>query len=692
MRLHIVSIALGGCLKAEPVRYGITEDTGGHISYILGEMQALAERADVSRAEIVTRLFDVPGLDPVHALAHERVTEKLSITRIDSGNRAYLAKDALSADRAAFAAALIAELRGRARLPDIIHAHFADAADVAAQVERALGIPFVYTAHSLGKDKAAALGGEHTAGHRARIAEETRAIAGASAIIGSSRDECERQIPAYRAAAIGKTHRIAPGVCPPVQSATALEDARALIAPFLRDPDKPVLLAIARPVHKKNLARLVDAFGSSAMLRERCNLVVLAGLRDEAPPPGSEQAEVLHDLFAAIDRHDLYGRVAYPKSHTRDEVGGLYRLAAQSGGLFVNPALMEPYGLTLIEAASHGLPVVATKVGGPLDILAELEHGVLIEPTSVADIRTAMERIMQDRSLWTRYARNAAANVRSMSWAAYAGAFMAIARSIVEATPQAATASHVRHLVVSDIDNTLTGCTSGAARFAGFFTRRRDFAFAVATGRSLVEARRLVRDWGLPRPAAWIASVGSEIYWDRGGSLELDALFAETIAQGWDAEAITHACEDIPGLVPQAIYEQRRFKRSYLTETPQVAALVRERLAAHGLPARVIFSHGNMLDILPLRAGKGAAMCFVADMLGVARSDVFAAGDSGNDEDMLSACDNAILVGNHSEEVAALRDRPNVYVARRSFGAGALEGVLSHRRTRRKLANARFGS
>lgn len=688
--MHIVSIALGGCLKAEPVRYGITEDTGGHISYILGEMQALAERPDVSQAEIVTRLFDVPDLDPVHSVRYERVTDKLSITRIDSGNRDYLAKDALSADRTAFADALVAELRGRAQLPDIIHAHFADAADVAARVERALGIPFVYTAHSLGKDKATALGGELTAGYRARIAEEGCAIAGASAIIGSSRDECERQIPAYRDDAVGKTHRIVPGVCPPLQSAAALDAARSLIAPFLRNPNKPILLAIARPVHKKNLARLVDAFGSSAMLRDRCNLVLLAGLRDVAPLPGSEQAEVLHDLFTAIDRHDLYGSVAYPKSHTRDEVSGLYRLAAQSGGLFVNPALMEPYGLTLIEAASYGLPVVATKVGGPLDIIDELEHGALIEPTSVEDIRTTMERIMDDRSMWARYARNGSANVQSMSWSAYASAFMAIARSIVDDAPQTLK-SDFRHLVVSDIDNTLTGCTIGAARFAGFFTRRRDFAFAVATGRSLVEARRLVRDWGLPRPTAWITSVGSEIYWDRDGELEPDAAFAEIIAQGWNADAIEHACNDIPGLVPQAVYEQRRFKRSYLAETPQVAERVRERLADLGLQARVIFSHENLLDILPVRAGKGAAMCFVADTLGVARSAVFAAGDSGNDEDMLTACDNAILVGNHSEEVAALRDQPNVYVARRSFGAGALEGVLSHRRTRRKRAIGGLG-
>ena len=683
--MHIVSIALGGCLKPEPVRYGITEDTGGHITYILGEMTALAQRDDVTRAEIVTRLFEGPGFDAVHAMPSQKIGEKLSITRIDSGNRAYLAKEALSADRQAFTRALVENFRARTMLPDIIHAHFADAADVAAAIEKEFGIPFIYTAHSLAKDKVLAMGGAERPANGSRIAEEGAAIRRASAIIGSSRDECERQVPAYDPHAIGKTHRIAPGVTSPQAFGHDIEAARALISPFLRDLDKPMLLAVARPVHKKNLVRLVDAFGSSPRLRARCNLVILAGLRDTPPPRGSEEAEVHARLLAAIDRHDLYGKVAYPRSHTRAEVGGLYALASETRGVFVNPALMEPYGLTLIEAASYGLPVVATRVGGPLDILAELEHGSLVDPTSATEIAVAVEALIDDAAAWDRCSSNARTRVEAMSWDAYAAAFVAVARSINNRAPRVA---DYRHLVVSDIDNTLTGCVDGAARFAGFFIRRAEFGFAVATGRSLVEARRLVREWRLPRPAAWITSVGSEIYWDRGGTLQVDASFAQMIARDWDAEAVAEACAKIDGLEPQAPYEQRSFKRSYIVRRDGAVDEVRHNLARAGLEARVIFSHGDMLDVLPARAGKGAAMRHVAAALGIAPEQVFAAGDSGNDEDMLSECENAILVGNHSHEIASLRAKPNVYVARRSHGAGALEGVLTHRRLRRRSLKA----
>lgn len=48
--MHILSLALGGCLRGEPARYGITEDTGGHSGYIPGEMRVLAERDDIDCA------------------------------------------------------------------------------------------------------------------------------------------------------------------------------------------------------------------------------------------------------------------------------------------------------------------------------------------------------------------------------------------------------------------------------------------------------------------------------------------------------------------------------------------------------------------------------------------------------------------------------------------------------------------
>lgn len=675
--MHIVSLALGGCLKAEPVRYGLTEDTGGHITYILGEMEALSRRDDVRFAEIITRRFDEPKLGSIHAKTTEYLNPKLRITRIDSGNLRYLAKDALREDRSAFTKALIEEFRLRERLPDLIHAHFADAADVAIAVEQALGIPFLYTAHSLGLDKRAVMA-DHSSALETRIAEEDRAIARARAVIGSSRDECERQLAAYPSAAIGKINRLVPGIdCVPNE--TRISDGSDLVAPFLREPTKPMVLAIARPVHKKNLVALVDAFAGSDRLRRRCNLVILAGLRDNPSSGNPEQEEVLRALLDRVDHHDLYGSVAYPKSHTRQEVQALYSLAAQTRGVFVNPALMEPYGLTLVEAAAHGLPVVATKFGGPQDIVAELEHGLLVDPNDIAEIGAAIERLTTDPELWSRCSHNARVNSAGMSWDTYAAGFAAIAAESLEDTPKAL---EPKHLLVSDLDNTLTGCPTGIERFGRFLSRRNDFGFVVATGRSVVEARRLVRDWSLPMPLAWITSVGTEIYVEADGDLVLDEEYARHIAQGWDPSAIDRVLAGHPDLVAQPCYEQRAYKRSYFVNDAEIVAALEDLLRSEGIAARVVFSHGRLLDILPPKAGKAAAMMHVAEKFGVPTGQIFAAGDSGNDIDMLTACENAILVGNHAEELASLVTRPNVYRSRRENASGALEGVLAHHRAR----------
>ena len=676
--MHILSLALGGCLRGEPVRYGITEDTGGHIGYILGEMRALSLRGDVRCAEIVTRRFDAPELGTVHARREEWLAPKLVLRRIDSGNPDYLAKEALGADREAFTTALIEELRSRERLPDLIHAHFADAADVAARIQRVFGIPFVYTAHSLGMDKLKA-SGFRTQALRQRIEEEDCAIARAAAVVGSSRDECERQLASYPSASVDRIHRLTPGTAPADPQPAKIEAARALVAPFLRDPQRPMVLAVARAVHKKNLVGLVEAFAGEPGLRSQCNLVIVAGQRQSLNEGEAEQREVMNALADAIDRHDLYGCVAYPKTHSRPEVEGLYALAARSRGVFANPAQVEPYGLTLVEAATFGLPVVATKIGGAHDIVLELGHGTLIDPEDTAGIGRAIRELIADRNAWNAKSANGLGNVRSMTWEDYAARFVELARSILAPARVPANCIARRALVVSDLDNTLTGCPEGARRFSDFCRRHPDHGFIVATGRSIGEARRLVRDWGLPEPLSWITSVGTEIYHRAENRLVPDEGFVRAIGDEWQPRAIAAALEDIAGLTAQAGYEQRSFKRSYFAEDAAAVTEIEARLERRSLEARVIYSHGNLLDIVPREAGKGAALAHVARHHDVPLDRVFAAGDSGNDADMLSLCQNAILVGNHAPEVAALAGLANVYVSRRSHAAGALEGIIAHR-------------
>ena len=444
--LFILHLALGGCLKAPPIRFGATADTGGHIAYVLDAVAAQAAVSSVAKISVVTRLFHDDQLDPDHGLSSQRLGSKIGIDRIATANRAYLEKEALADDLPDFIAAFCLHLSTLQHLPDVIHAHFADAAAAALAARARFGIPVVYTPHALGIDKRAQqLGGEALDG---RIAAERWAIAMADAIVVSSRDEADRQLHAYGVADVAARIRCIPPGVPdrgrPALSAPVL----GRLADCLRDPDKPIVLSIARPVAKKNLSALVRAYRAIPALVERTNLVVLAG-QHGGRHASTEERQIVGELERLCADERLRGRVALPPRHDSADVVALYRRAAL-GGVFVNPALHEPFGLTLIEAAAAGVPVVATRNGGPVEIVGRIGHGLLVDPRDEAAIGTACLRIVADAELHRRLSRAALRNVGGYDWSIYAEQSVSLYASLRPASRRLA----------RDIDQSPAGCVA----------------------------------------------------------------------------------------------------------------------------------------------------------------------------------------------------------------------------------------
>jgi len=671
--MRIMHISLGGCLSAPPVKYGMTEDTGGHIAYVLGAAMAQAKLPEVEEVTIVTRLFDAPELGAVFAQAHEDISPKCRVVRFASDRDEYLEKGDLVGELPSLQNALLATLEtmGEAR-PDVIHAHFADAAELALAARERFGIPVLYTAHSLGAEKVAP-GEAPSVELHARIERETRALAEADAIIASSRDEVERQIPKLVSNAEGRAHRIGPGVCLQEQGDAAR--ARGMLGGFLRDVNKPIILAIARPIRKKNLRRLVDAYASDSTLQECANLVIIAGLRDGLGQGCSERDAVIADLFDGVDRHDLWGKVALPRQHSAHDICDLYALAAE-GGVFCNPAFHEPFGLTLIEAAQAGVPLVATQSGGPSDIIPELGLGALIDPYDTASITRGLCQVLTapKRELAARRAQNIAR--RTYDWTAWAMRTQRVMEAVTEVPHIAVTGDvHHDHLLACDIDNTLTGCRNSARAFAQWLGREGGiYAFTVATGRSVAEAQRVLTEWDLPAPDTIISSTGTEIWRREGSGFALCEEYAALIAQDWDAQAVRAAlqCSDVNF---QPVYDQRRWKVSLfgtISDVPGIEA----RLHQAGVLARIIPSHKEFIDIIPVSAGKAAAIRFEASRRGMSDDSVIVAGDSGNDLDMLSRFDRAVLPANALAELDGLA---SVYRSPLKHAAGVLDGVQYYR-------------
>ncbi|WP_271301134.1 HAD family hydrolase [Sphingomonas sp. CV7422] len=654
--MFILHLALGGCLKAPPVAYGITADTGGHIAYVLEAARAQAEAEAVDAVSIVTRRFRDARLDPCHAVASESVAPGLTIDRIATATPAYLEKEALDAELPAFIQAFCTHLAALPRLPDVIHAHFADAAAVARVAQARFGIPFVYTPHALGIDKrAAGLGGD---GLAARIDAERRAIAEAAAIIVSTRDEAKRQIGGYDVAVAGRIHCLPPGVPRHEADRPGRPTLADRLGDWLDRPDRPILFAVARPVAKKNLAALVRAYAGDAGLRDAANLVILAGRHDHAQ---GEEAAVLAELHRLAADPALAGRIALPPRHDAADVAALYARAAD-GGVFVNPALHEPFGLTVIEAAAAGVPVVATRNGGPAEIVARLRHGVLIDPRDDAAIAAACRDLLCDPARHARHAQAARAHVGAYCWTRYAAESVALYRAV--AAPR---------LLACDIDHTLTGCADGAAAFAAWRAAS-PLGFVVATGRGHAAAQAILAAWRLPAPDAYIVDVGTRLLLaDGAGGWRACADYARALDAGWDRAAVVRTLTPL-ALTPQPAETAGPHKVSFFGDAGD-AARIRTALGQAGLQARVIFSHGRLIDVLAPAGGKAAAIAAYAARHGWSLGQCIAAGDSGNDADMLAACGQAIVVGNAGDELAGLPPRPGLYRAAAHHAGGIVEGL-----------------
>ncbi|XP_042513696.1 probable sucrose-phosphate synthase 3 isoform X2 [Macadamia integrifolia] len=332
--------------------------------------------------------------------------------------------------------------------PYVIHGHYADAGDSAALLSGALNVPMVLTGHSLGRNKLEQLLKQgrqskedinSTYRIMRRIEAEELSLDAAEMVVTSTRQEIDEQWGLYdgfdvklekvlRARArrgvnchgrymprmvvippgmdfssvvvqedttevdgeltslIGGTDGSSPRAVPPIWSE---------VMRFLANPHKPMILALSRPDPKKNITTLLKAFGECPPLRELANLTLIMGNREDIDVLSGGNASVLTTVLKLIDKYDLYGLVAYPKHHKQTDVPDIYRLAAKTKGVFINPALVEPFGLTLIEA---------------------LNNGLLVDPHDQKAIADALLKLVAEKNLWHECRKNGWKNIHLFSW------------------------------------------------------------------------------------------------------------------------------------------------------------------------------------------------------------------------------------------------------------------------------------
>lgn len=156
-------------------------------------------------------------------------------------------------------------------------------------------------------------------------------------------------------------------------------------------PGPGQILAIGRLIERKGHVYLVQALAELAKRHPDVRLTILG--------QGSEQAR----LESLIDELNLADKVRLLDYVSDEELAELYRQC----DLLVQPSItdsggdFEGLGMVLLEAMSYQKPVVATKVGGILDIVRHNGTGVLVEERDPQALAQAIEAVLTDDG-WAR--------------------------------------------------------------------------------------------------------------------------------------------------------------------------------------------------------------------------------------------------------------------------------------------------
>jgi glycosyltransferase involved in cell wall biosynthesis len=175
------------------------------------------------------------------------------------------------------------------------------------------------------------------------------------------------------------------------------EEARAELASLDLNAERPYLLTVGNLQPRKNLVRLVEAFNQLVSGGLDIDLVIVG-------PRHFRSEEVLQAAQSAM------GRIHFTGYISDRQLAACYRCSTA----FVLPSLYEGFGLPVIEAMSHGVPVACSDAGALPEVCGDA--AVLFDPRSIEAIAAAVGQILSDSELRERLSRAGQARAAQFSW------------------------------------------------------------------------------------------------------------------------------------------------------------------------------------------------------------------------------------------------------------------------------------
>ncbi len=451
--MHIAFFNPQGNFDHEDSYWTQHPDFGGQLVYV----KELAQAMDRQGHEVVifTRRIKDPHWPEFAEPEGSYQGTGVKIIRLQFGGDTFLHKEELWPYLHEYVMEVKAWYNQRGSMPDVVTAHYGDGGIAGAMFQHMTGIPYTFTAHSLGAQKLDKLLKQVKDFPQLnkqykfvkRLAAERFAMNHALVRIVSTSQEKEQQYqhPLYRdlfASDPGKLFAVVPpGVNRRIFSEDKAEVDVKVEGEFSRvinrDIDQmrhslPVSIASSRLDPKKNVTGLVEAYGKNKDWQRKSNLMLAVRGLDEPrkdmkklKPEEQEQMEI---IFSLMEQYDLQGNVTFINLGSQQALAAAYRTVAKNKGIFCLTSLYEPFGLATIEAMSCGIPVVVTENGGGSEILRDQEEtfGVLVNPEDHSSMAEGALGLLSNEERWNHYRKQGLSRVKTTyTWEAAATGYTA---------------------------------------------------------------------------------------------------------------------------------------------------------------------------------------------------------------------------------------------------------------------------
>lgn len=320
----------------------------------------------------------------------------IRIIHVPAGPATFVRKEELLPFMDDFTSYLVHFCKCQRQTYDLMHANFWMSGYVAAELKRALDLPFVVTFHALGRVRRLHQGQADQFPDR-RFEIEDRIVAEADRILAECPQDEEDLIRHYNADPAKIT------IIPCGFDPTELAPISKPLARFALNlpPDEHVILQLGRMVPRKGVDTAIRGFARLVKQHKvPARLLIVGGESEDANPALTPE---IGRLLAVAQDEGVAECVSFLGRRGRETLKYYYSAA----DVFVTVPWYEPFGITPVEAMACGTPVMGSNVGGIKYTVRDGETGYLVPPKDAERLGERLAYLYQHPKLLSMLSRQA---------------------------------------------------------------------------------------------------------------------------------------------------------------------------------------------------------------------------------------------------------------------------------------------